>query len=231
MASRPRKNSARLRHTLSGVYASATFCGSRPFQASSARRTLRTAASRSKGGSGGRGFSGAMIELLLHHIETSAYARMLRQAVAQLDPGQLASREHVILRRHFSRGVKAASRDVDFAVDIGARKRQRGSAVTTKRAGDPRARLKSGRLSAQPVEVSLRHGKPRHERRAAGAPANRAMAVRAVEEFALHLVPHPPAKTATLQHHDRSLAAKTAHMAHSTIELAAYTVKRCSTWL
>src|SRR6185295_3902192 len=182
MASRPRKNSARLRHTLSGVYASATFCGSRPFQASSTSRTLRTAASRSKGGSGGRGFSGAMVELLLHHIGTIAYARMLRQAVAQLDPGQLTSREDVILRRHFSRSVEATSRDVDFAFDIGTREGQRRSAVTTKGAGDPRARLKSGGLSAQPVEVSERHGKPRHERRAAGAPANRAMAVGAIEE-------------------------------------------------
>ena len=49
MASRPGKNSARLRQRLSGVWARETRSGSRLFQASSARRTLRVAESRSKG--------------------------------------------------------------------------------------------------------------------------------------------------------------------------------------
>src|SRR6267142_1648312 len=50
MASRPVRNSERLRQTESTVYASATRCGSRVFQASSARRTFWTAVWASKGG-------------------------------------------------------------------------------------------------------------------------------------------------------------------------------------
>jgi hypothetical protein len=55
MASRPTRNSERLRQTLSVVYARATWDGSRVFQASSALRTFSTAVSKVKGGSGGRG--------------------------------------------------------------------------------------------------------------------------------------------------------------------------------
>src|SRR5215475_6693002 len=54
MASRPCRNSARLRHRLSTVYASATRAGSRVFQASSAMRAFCAAVSAVKGGSGGR---------------------------------------------------------------------------------------------------------------------------------------------------------------------------------
>src|SRR5438552_2620489 len=50
---RPLKNSERLRHLLSFVYASATRAGSRLFQASSAARAFRAADSASKGGKGG----------------------------------------------------------------------------------------------------------------------------------------------------------------------------------
>src|SRR5277367_2183659 len=53
MASRPCRNSARLRQRLSAVYASATRAGSRVFQASSARRALSADVSTVKGGSGG----------------------------------------------------------------------------------------------------------------------------------------------------------------------------------
>src|SRR5262245_55885658 len=61
IASRPAKNSERLRHTLSGVYANETRTGSRVFQASSAMRTFVAADSESKGGNGGLGFSGVLI--------------------------------------------------------------------------------------------------------------------------------------------------------------------------
>src|SRR6266849_2380951 len=54
MASRPWKNSARLRQRLSTVYASATRAGSRAFHASSAMRVFCAAVSAVKGGSGGR---------------------------------------------------------------------------------------------------------------------------------------------------------------------------------
>src|SRR4051812_23794195 len=54
MAGRPEKNSARLRHVLSTVYASDTRSGSREFQASSAARALTAAVSRVNGGKGGR---------------------------------------------------------------------------------------------------------------------------------------------------------------------------------
>src|SRR3954463_9096581 len=54
MAGRPEKNSARLRHALSTVYASETRSGSREFQASSAARALAAAVSRENGGNGGR---------------------------------------------------------------------------------------------------------------------------------------------------------------------------------
>src|SRR4051794_38850957 len=54
IASRPVKNSDLFRHLLSRVYASATRCGSRVFQPSSAARTLAIASSRLKGGVGGR---------------------------------------------------------------------------------------------------------------------------------------------------------------------------------
>lgn len=52
MAARPSKNSDLLRHVLSSVYASATLCGSRVFQPSSAARTFLMA-SRVNGGTGG----------------------------------------------------------------------------------------------------------------------------------------------------------------------------------
>src|SRR6188768_2053982 len=54
IAGRPEKNSARLRHALSTVYASETRSGSREFQASSAARAFCAAVSRVKGGNGGR---------------------------------------------------------------------------------------------------------------------------------------------------------------------------------
>src|SRR5882672_12148206 len=54
MASRPCRNSARLRQRLSTVYASATRAGSRVFQASSAMRAFCAAVSMVNGGSGGR---------------------------------------------------------------------------------------------------------------------------------------------------------------------------------
>src|SRR5215831_9044701 len=54
MAGRPEKNSARLRHALSTVYASDTRSGSREFQPSSAARALTAAVSRVNGGNGGR---------------------------------------------------------------------------------------------------------------------------------------------------------------------------------
>ena len=50
-------NSDLLRQTLSMLYASETFSGSREFQASSAIRTFCTAVSYVNGGSGGRLFS------------------------------------------------------------------------------------------------------------------------------------------------------------------------------
>src|SRR3954465_5879139 len=53
MASRPEKNSARLRHWLSLVETNAPRSGSREFQPSSARRTFCTALSRVNGGNGG----------------------------------------------------------------------------------------------------------------------------------------------------------------------------------
>src|SRR5262249_44092138 len=53
MASLPEKNSERLRHSESGVYASATRSGSRVFHASSAACTFCFAVSKVNGGSGG----------------------------------------------------------------------------------------------------------------------------------------------------------------------------------
>ena len=53
-------NSARLRHLLSGVQASATFAGLRPFQPSSASRTFSMAVSFVNGGNGWRGPSAVM---------------------------------------------------------------------------------------------------------------------------------------------------------------------------
>src|SRR5215212_7472772 len=53
MASRPSRNSSRLRHFESGVYASDTFSGSRLFQASWAILTFCRALSSLKGGTGG----------------------------------------------------------------------------------------------------------------------------------------------------------------------------------
>jgi len=50
MAGRPEKNSARLRHALSTVYASETRSGSREFHASSAARAFCAAVSRVNGG-------------------------------------------------------------------------------------------------------------------------------------------------------------------------------------
>src|SRR6185436_13155264 len=54
MAGRPEKNSERLRHALSTVYASETRSGSREFHASSTARALTAAVSRVNGGKGGR---------------------------------------------------------------------------------------------------------------------------------------------------------------------------------
>src|SRR5690606_26577861 len=54
IAARPSRNSARLRHLLSIVYASATLSGLRLFQPSSAPRTFCIAVSCVKGGNGGR---------------------------------------------------------------------------------------------------------------------------------------------------------------------------------
>src|SRR5262245_20851091 len=62
MAGRPEKNSARLRHALSAVYASDTRSGSREFQASSAARALTAAVSRVNGGNGGRPCAGVAIK-------------------------------------------------------------------------------------------------------------------------------------------------------------------------
>src|SRR4051794_20191587 len=53
IASRPVKNSSRLRHCESSVYAAATRSGSRVFQASSAAWTFWRAVSSVKGGTGG----------------------------------------------------------------------------------------------------------------------------------------------------------------------------------
>src|SRR5688572_15770841 len=61
MAGRPEKNSARLRHALSTVYASETRSGSREFQASSAARAFCAAVSRVNGGNGGRPCAAAFI--------------------------------------------------------------------------------------------------------------------------------------------------------------------------
>src|SRR5690349_19449887 len=61
MAGRPAKNSARLRHALSTVYASETRSGSREFHASSAARALYAAVSRVNGGNGGRPCAGAFM--------------------------------------------------------------------------------------------------------------------------------------------------------------------------
>src|SRR5688572_10955727 len=61
MAGRPEKNSARLRHALSTVYANETRSGSREFQASSAARAFCVAVSRVKGGNGGRPCAAAFI--------------------------------------------------------------------------------------------------------------------------------------------------------------------------
>src|SRR5215208_5556825 len=54
ISSRPSKNSSRLRHFESSVYASDTFSGSRVFHASWATLTFCLALSSSKGGTGGR---------------------------------------------------------------------------------------------------------------------------------------------------------------------------------
>src|SRR5437868_1686484 len=65
MAGRPEKNSARLRHALSTVYASETRSGSREFQASSAARAFCAAVSRVNGGNGGRPCDALTSELLV----------------------------------------------------------------------------------------------------------------------------------------------------------------------
>src|SRR5437870_11984405 len=67
MAGLPEKNSARLRHALSTVYASDTRSGSREFQASSAARAFCAAVSRVNGGNGGR--PGALTSELLRVLQ------------------------------------------------------------------------------------------------------------------------------------------------------------------
>jgi hypothetical protein len=65
-------NSDRFLHRESIVYASATFAGSRLFQASSARRTFCIAVSRVKGGNGGRaGVVGLAMILLLEFMPSA----------------------------------------------------------------------------------------------------------------------------------------------------------------
>src|SRR6187551_1797493 len=68
IAGRPEKNSARLRHALSTVYASDTRSGSREFQASSAARAFCTAVSGVKGGYGGRPCGGAFMRHALEML-------------------------------------------------------------------------------------------------------------------------------------------------------------------
>src|SRR6266540_6033337 len=64
-------NSERFRQWLSSVYASATFSGSREFQASSASRTFWMAVSRVNGGSGGRV---AILFLLIRFVASPSVA-------------------------------------------------------------------------------------------------------------------------------------------------------------
>src|SRR6202789_477555 len=88
MASRPCKNSARLRHRLSVVYASATRAGSRVFHASSAMRAFCAAVSEVNGGRGGLSM-GSLIEF----ISTAGANRRYIEAAGAAQPGVLVAND------------------------------------------------------------------------------------------------------------------------------------------
>src|SRR3954463_8723960 len=90
MAARPEKNSVRLRHALSTVYASDTRSGSREFHASSAARALSAAVSRVKGGNGGRPGAGAFTSEVLAERDADG-ARQVGGRV-----GLLAAQRHAV---------------------------------------------------------------------------------------------------------------------------------------
>src|SRR3954471_18628341 len=110
MAARPEKNSARLRHALSTVYASDTRSGSREFHASSAARALSAAVSRVKGGNGGRPGAGAFTSEVLAERDADG-ARQVGGRV-----GLLAAQRHAVHRV----GIRLIDRALGGASDLGA---------------------------------------------------------------------------------------------------------------
>ena len=82
ISSRPCKNSSRLRHSESSVYASATRSGSRVFHASCAARTFAAAVSAVKGGRMLVGL--AMSDAPLYWSRCSSSVAQWRPAMAKL---------------------------------------------------------------------------------------------------------------------------------------------------
>src|ERR1043165_4709843 len=90
MAGRPEKNSARLRHALSVVYAKETRSGSREFQASSAARAFCAAVSRVKGGNGGRPCEDAFTSELLAELQADR-TRLVHDGVPDAANGRVGT--------------------------------------------------------------------------------------------------------------------------------------------
>src|SRR5262245_21578522 len=126
--------------------------------------------------------------------------RIVCQSVAQLYPLHLAARIDVVARRCGFGMIEAAGRDVDLIGRVIGLKRQLRAAMGTDAAASRAARPEVRRITLHESKFGRPYAEPGDKRRAGGAPADGAMAIRFVERAARHLVANPPAKASALQH-------------------------------
>src|ERR1044071_3505526 len=113
----------------------------------------------------------------------------LRQPVAELDPLELAAHSRMVGRRHPVRVVEAARGEVDLVARAVELESELGAALGAEAARGLFARPEPRQLAGE-AQLRARHAEPGDERRAARAPADRAMAVGAVECGPARLVAH-----------------------------------------
>src|SRR5690606_32306297 len=117
-----------------------------------------------------------------------------RQAVRQVDPGQLSPGPYVVGRDHGPGLVEAGQRDVD-ALRAGVElEGQLGAAVSTELPGGNVGRAVAHRFALGKAKAPDGKRGPADERRTAGAPAQLAMAVARVPRRSARAITHAPAQ-------------------------------------
>src|SRR5262245_34546314 len=125
---------------------------------------------------------------------------VLREAIGQLDPPELAARAGVIFWRDSFGIIKAASRDVDLVRGVVVLKGQRGAAVRAEGPQHLRGRSESSRRARDESELRPWHAEPGYEWRGRSPAADRAVAIRLVKGCASGFVANAATEATTFQH-------------------------------